>query len=247
MMSAEEPCPEQTMGTGPSPTLAGVLEPAVLPAKELLREAERGVGEHFRNLVAANLAKPVSGDGTATVDGLDEKDWVGGYAGTELLLIRRSAFRTPIEPKGNYIRLPIDAATLYKHLGKETLGVGVGPETPMDEAKMQKPLGAMGPLQPEGPGVNWEHWFRLFEEHATQKSVPLEQWPDLLKWQTSPAMRKVITAKVGACLREHAIPPRLVYGTVRALLIGGPNGKYGPGPILKGSQKSLQERGELEI
>lgn len=85
--------------------------------------------EPFRSLVGANSAKRVSGDKTATVDDLEEKGWVGSYANTELLLIRRNAFETSIELKENYKRLPFDAAALYEHWGEETLVVGVGRET----------------------------------------------------------------------------------------------------------------------
>lgn len=59
MINAEEHCAEQLMGTGPFSTLAGVLEPAVLPAKKLLLEAEQSLKKLFCNLMAANLVKPL--------------------------------------------------------------------------------------------------------------------------------------------------------------------------------------------
>ena len=183
------------------------------------------IEEERKKDLSEKLAEPEGAQQTAGGSGLFDVEWIGGYRGVDLAIDRRRLTGITIEQRGSLIRFPRDAEVLYKETGAEAYGDPRGPEEPMEVTKMQKPLGT-GQLLPDGPGVNWEHWFRAFEDQAAQKKVPLEQWPDLLRWQVSPALRGEVETAIGTCLREAKIPPRRLYAAVRDELLEGCGVKY---------------------
>lgn len=76
-------------------------------------------------------------------ESLGDTEWVGGFSGMRLSVMRGPLLSVPMDQQ-SYIRLLIDAGTFHETSGGEALGNSQGPETPMEDAKMQKPLIRLG-------------------------------------------------------------------------------------------------------
>lgn len=224
-MSREESRSVLASPVPPAAAASGMGDEAAGSAEIIQNRLEQMKKDIFKAVVQDALREaPPTHIGTSS-DGATELEWLGGELGLRTIVLRRVCFNPPMD--GDALKVPVDAAIVGKAAGRETHGMAAGPEQQMEESKMKKVTISMGQLQPEGPDTNWEQWFQAFEQEARRLSIPLEQWPKLLEWQSSPIMQPFVLARVGECVNLFGIPPRLVYGAVRDSLLGGSTGKYG--------------------
>ena len=225
---------ELVAGDSRQPTAAGASE--VQDAAGIFENDDAAL-EKMKKDIMTEVVKDTLKEAPPTylgtcADGATELEWLGGKKGLRTIVLRRVCFKPPME--GDELKVPVDAAIVGKAAGQETYGIAAGLEKPMDEAKMKKITVPFGLLQPDvTPEVNWERWFQAFEQEARRLSIPLEQWPKLLAWLTAPELLPVVLEKQGACTNLYGVPPRLVYGAIRDMLLGTNPAKYGAWSYLK--------------